>query len=71
MNIRKAEISDLEEISIFIKKLSDSHYEARYNTFKLKELKDIKEYIKTVIDDEQVNVGVAEEKAIVCRSNYI
>lgn len=71
MNIRTAEISDLEEISIFIKKLSDLHYEVRNNTFKLKELKSIKEYVKTVIDDKQVKVVVAQEDTILCRSNYL
>ena len=71
MNIREAKIEDLEKISVLIKQVSDLHYEARKNIFKLKELKSISEYIETVINDEQVNVVIAEEDGTVCRSSYI
>lgn len=71
MNIREAKIEDLEKISVLIKQVSDLHYEARNNTFKLKELKNIVEYVKTLINDEQVNVVIAEEDTTLCRSSYI
>lgn len=71
MIIRKAEIKDLEEIAILIKQVSDLHYQARKNMFKLKDLKEIEKYLESIIDCKEVKIIVAEDNKIVCRSNYI
>ncbi len=71
MNIRKANLEDLEKVSILIKKVSDIHYEARKNIFKLKQLNSIKEYVESAINDEKTKVIVAEEDNVVCRSSYL
>ena len=71
MEIRKAKIEDLEEISILINQVSDLHYELRRNTFKLKELKSISEYVEKIINDENIKVIVAEDENMLCRSSCI
>ena len=71
MDIRIAKIEDLEEISILIKQVSDLHYEARKNTFKLKKRSNISKYVETVITDSNVKVVVAEDEKMICRSGYM
>lgn len=71
MNIRKANIEDLEKVSILIKAVSDIHYEVRKNIFKLKQLNGIKEYVESAINDEETKVIVAEEDNVVCRGSYL
>ncbi len=62
MNIRRAQLTDLEEINILLKQVLDIHHEGRPDIFKANAKKYTDEELKKIIEDDTRPIFVAIDK---------